>query len=121
AEMAGLMKKLAKNKLLSPQISKKVKAFMMWPVQVNDQLHRYLKGYGAIYDTRIGMAAGIDFGRSAFTNQLYAQAVFFDNLQVGFWFHLSSHMMHQDFQQRLMWDPALQLYTRKAVTGKSEP
>ncbi len=108
AEMAELMKKLTKDELISSAISKKVKAILTWPLQVNDRLQNYLKNYGAIYDTRMGMAAGIDFGRSVHTSQLYAQAVFFDDLQVGFWFHLSSNMMHQDFQQRLIWDPALQ-------------
>lgn len=120
AEMAHLMKKLATNKLLSPQISKKVKAFLTWPLNVSKHLNNYLKTYGAIYDTRMGMAAGIDFGRSAFTGQLYAQAVFFDHLQVGFWFHLSSNMMHHDFQQRLIWDPALQAATAKAINDKTK-
>lgn len=120
AEMAGLMEKLVKGELLSPEISKDVREFLTWPLDVNEQLNKYLKDYGAIYDTRIGMAAGIDFGRSAFTNQLYAQAVFFDDLQVGFWFHLSSNMMHQDFQQRLIWDPALQAATFKAINVEPE-
>ncbi len=115
AEMAGLMKKLLQEKLISPRVSKRVKAFLTWPLEVNKRLNNYLKVYGAIYDTRMGMAAGIDFGRSAFTGQAYAQAVFFDDLQVGFWFHLSSNMMHQDFQQRLIWDPALQRATFSAV------
>lgn len=120
AEMAGLMKKIAKETLISPSVSKKVKTFLTWPLSVNTQLHNYLKTYGAIYDTRMGMAAGIDFGRSAKTNQLYAQAVFFDHLQVGFWFHLSSNMMHQDFQQRLIWDPALQQATYNAIHNKQQ-
>lgn len=121
AEMVELMKKIAMGKLLSPKISQEVKAFLTWPLQVDDELNKYLKDYGAIYDTRMGMAAGIDFGRSAFTNQLYVQAVFFDDLQIAFWFHLSSNMMHQDFQQRLMWDTALQEATRTAISSKDKP
>lgn len=119
SDMAHLMKKLAQETLLSPQISKKVKSFLTWPLNVNKQLNNYLSTYGAIYDTRMGMAAGIDFGRSATSNQLYAQAILFDDLQVGFWFHLSSHMIHQDFQQRLIWDPTLQHATLTAINDKT--
>ncbi|HLR76962.1 MAG TPA: serine hydrolase [Balneolaceae bacterium] len=120
AEMSSLMKNLAEDKLLSPQISKRVKQFLKWPLKVNEAMSRFLNSYGAIYDMRMGMANGASLGRSASTDELYAQAVFFDNLQVGFWFHISSNLMTQDFQQQLIWNTSLQKTTLEATRGETE-
>lgn len=113
AEMSRLMEQLSRERLISPRISRAIKAVMEWPLE--GRLERDFSRYGAIYDSRLGMAAGIDYGTSSYTGRSYAQALFFDPLQVAFWFHLSSNLMHQDLQQRLIWDPALRTATRRAV------
>lgn len=127
AELAGLMERLQRDSLLSPAVSRRIKSYMDWPLE-GRRLTRDFSSYGAMYDSRLGMANGMDYGASTYTGEPFAQAVFFDPLQVAFWFHLSSNLMHQDFQQRLIWDPALRLATGEAIrsadslgAGPSEP
>lgn len=70
------------------------------------QVGRGLTDYGAVFDTRLGQLSGIDFGTSEYTGERFASVVFFNQIPTGLWFHMSSNFMNQDFQQRLMWDPA---------------
>lgn len=113
-EMAGLMKKLQQDKLISRKVSRRVKEIMSWPME-SSRLNSDFKTYGAIYDSRMGLVNGIDYGQSTYSKEPFAQAVFFDELQVAFWFHMSSNLMHQDFQQRLIWDPALRQATIQEI------
>lgn len=115
AEMGRLIKQIQQEKLLSAAVSKTVKQFLQWPLNRSKQLEKYFKTYGALYDSRMGMINGINFGIPAESDQPFAQALFFDDLQIGFWFHMSSNMMHLDFQQRLIWDAALRGATRQAI------
>lgn len=115
-EMAGLMEQLQQNRLLSPALSKRLKQILDWPLQ-SGRLQGDFETYGALYDNRMGMASGIDFGASSYSGEPFAQAVFFDELQVAFWFHMSSSLMHQDFQQRLIWDPALRAATVQQISN----
>ncbi len=115
-EMAGIMKKLQQDRLISPNISKRVKDILSWPME-NSRLQKDFKNYGAIYDSRMGLVNGIDFGRSSYSGEPFAQAVLFDNLQVALWFHMSSNLIHQDFEQRLIWDPALRRATVNAISN----
>ena len=117
-EMAQLMKQLMRDKLISKQVSQRVKDMMSWPLD-GDRLNQDFNQYGAIYDSRLGLANGIDFGRSTYSNEPFAQAVFFDELQIAFWFHMSSTLMHQDFQQRLIWDPALREATKTQISNST--
>lgn len=105
-EIAGSMAKLQKNELLSPEISRRVKEKMKWVFE-GEAIKRSFSEYAAIYDNRMGMLSGIDFGTSKYDGHTSAQAVFFDKLPVAFWLHLSSNHMQEDYQQRLIWDPAL--------------
>lgn len=114
-EIAGLMAKLNNNELLSPQISERVKEKMKW-VYEGEAIKRSFSEYGAIYDNRMGMLSGIDFGTSKYDGHTSAQAVFFDKLPVAFWLHLSSNHMQEDYQQRLIWDPALYESTLKEIS-----
>ncbi|MFV1884398.1 MAG: hypothetical protein ACMZ7B_07920 [Balneola sp.] len=115
-EMARLMAKLYKNELLSPEISRKVKEKMGWVFQ-GESIKRSFAEYGALYDNRMGMLSGIDFGTSMYDEHTSAQAVFFDKLPVAFWLHLSANHMQEDYQQRLIWDPALFETTIKEINN----
>jgi hypothetical protein len=119
-EMANLMKNIENESLISPAVSKRVKSILGWPLKDGGRLTKDFKTYGAIYDSRMGMANGIDFGASTYSGEPFAQAVFFDELQVAFWFHMSSNYMHQDFQQRLIWDPALRRATVNEISGTKQ-
>lgn len=109
-EMANLMKLIQKEELISQNVSKRVKEIMSWPLK-SSRLQSDFKSYGAYYDSRLGLVNGIDFGASTYSEEPFAQAVFFDDLQLAFWFHMSSNLIHQDFEQRLIWDPALRAAT----------
>lgn len=106
-EMVQILKDVWNDELFEPSVSRQVKEWMRWPTEQQSDIMRDFSDYGAIYDNRMGLLNGIDFGISAYTGDTTVQAVFFDRLQIAFWFHMSSNHMHQDFQQRLIYDPAL--------------
>lgn len=114
SDMAGLMKKIYEGNAVSKAVSARVREILSWPLK-NSRLRQDFRDYGAIYDSRLGMAAGIDYGSSTYSGEPFAQAVLFDDLQVAFWFHMSSNLMQQDFQQRLIWDPALRKATVQEI------
>ncbi|MCW9712773.1 hypothetical protein LQ318_07640 [Aliifodinibius salicampi] len=115
-ELSELMVQLENNELLSQPISRRVKEIMDWPFE-QQSLNSDFNHYGAIYDSRLGLLNGIDYGASTYSGEPFGQAVFFDSLQVAFWFHMSSNLMHQDYQQRLMWDPALRETTLQQINN----
>jgi hypothetical protein len=63
------------------------------------------------------MANALSFGVSAYGKSPFVQAIFFDNLPVAFWFHMSSNLMHQDYARRLIWDPELREVTRQEISA----
>jgi len=81
--------------------------WMRSPYKNRSEIERDFTDYGALFDNRIGLLNGIDFGTLVYTGDTKFQVVIFDELPVGFWFHMSGNHMHQDFQQRLIYDPAL--------------
>jgi hypothetical protein len=107
SEMTGLLEDLVNDELISAGVSRRVKDWMRWPIDRQSGITRDFTDYGAIYDDRMGLLNGIDFGTSKYTGDTTVQAVFFDRIQIAFWFHMSSNHMHQDFQQRLIFDPAM--------------
>lgn len=113
-EMAMLMASLQRDELISTEVSGRIKEKMTW-VYGGGAVQRSFSDYGAIYDDRMGMLSGIDFGTSIFDNHTSAQAVFFDKLPVAFFIHLSANHMQEDYQQRLIWDPALYETTQKEI------
>lgn len=114
-ELADLMAKLLQDEVLNPQISQQVKAKLRWPMG-SEPIARSFSDYGAIYDNRMGLLGGIDFGTSVYDGHTSVQAIFFDQLPVGFWIHMSANHMQEDFQQRLIWDPALFETTQKEIS-----
>lgn len=107
SEMTSLLGDMVNDELISPAVSQRVKEWMRWPMERQSGINRDFTDYGAIYDNRMGLLNGIDFGTSKYTGDTTVQAVFFDRIQIAFWFHMSSNHMHQDFQQRLIFDPAM--------------
>jgi hypothetical protein len=86
----------------------------------NEKTARDFNAYYAIYDSRMGYLAGVDFGASTYENIPTAQVFVMENIPVGLFLHLSSNLMTQDFQQRLIWDPALRA-TAIALLQKQSP
>lgn len=118
-EMAGLMYRAARGELINPAVSRHIIKLMSWPMD-EKRMHTDFTQYSGIYDERMGLLAGVDLGTSKYSGDAYAQAVLFDDLPIAFWFHMSSNHMLQDYQQRLIWDPALQSATRYAITAPDD-
>lgn len=116
-DLVALLKQALKGQLINNSISALVIEHLERAPESQSMSHE-LARYGALFDTRLGQLSGIDFGTSAFTNDTYIQAVFFDQLPIGMWFHMSSNYMNQDFQQRLIWDPFLRQNLRDSLAKK---
>lgn len=106
SDITDLLARLWRNEIISDEISEAVKEKMGWALN-SDSMKRSFSKYGAFYDARMGMLSGIDFGTSVYDGHTSIQAVFFDKLPVAFWLHMSANHMQEDYQQRLIWDPAL--------------
>jgi len=119
-EIVRLLTDLINDNLINEQVSRQVKGWMRWPMDRQSGIQRDFTDYGAIYDHRMGLLNGIDFGTSVYTGDTTVQAVFFDRIQIAFWFHMSSNHMHQDFQQRLIFDPAM-IEQMRQVTDRHVP
>lgn len=115
AEMTELLQRLMNDELVNESVSQTVKDFMRWPMENQTGIKRDFIDYGAIYDNRMGLMNGIDFGTSAYTGDTTVQAFFLDRLPIGFWFHASGGHMHQDFMQRLIFDPAMITQMKRVI------
>lgn len=118
-ELTRLMAQLLNDEVLSAEISEQVKLKLRWPMG-SEPISRSFEDYGAIYDNRMGLLGGIDFGTSIYDGHTSVQAVFFDQLPVGFWVHMSANHMQEDYQQRLIWDPALYQTTQQEIADNNE-
>lgn len=118
-ELADMMALLLSDEILSKEISQQIKQKLRWPMG-SEPIARSFSDYGAIYDNRMGLLGGIDFGTSIYDGHTSVQAVFFDQLPVGFWVHMSANHMQEDYQQRLIWDPALYETTIKEIAKNNE-
>lgn len=107
SELTTLMEKLVRDDFIDEYVSQLIKEWMRWPMKVQRGITADFKDYGALYDNRMGLMNGINFGTSVYTGDTTVQAMFLDQLPVGFWFHASGGLMHQDFMQRMIIDPAM--------------
>lgn len=82
------------------------KKHLGWPMNDTKVTRDFTELY-AIYDNRISISHGVAIGTSAYTGRTLVSTVYFDQLPVGFWMHMSSNLINQDYQMRLMYDPAL--------------
>jgi hypothetical protein len=107
SELTGLLERLVQNDFINENVSRLIKDWMRWPMHVQRGITSDFSDYGAIYDNRMGLMNGINFGTSVYTGDTTVQALFLDQLPIGFWFHASGGLMHQDFMQRMIIDPAM--------------
>jgi len=116
-DMTQLLRNVQKGNYGKQEAAEKALEILSWPMKQSQMQHSFDQ-YSAMYDNRMGILNGIDTGISAYTENLYVQAIYFDKLPVAFWIHMSSNHMHQDYQQRLIWDPALRKATKQAIKSK---
>ncbi|AXJ00651.1 Beta-lactamase enzyme family protein [Cyclonatronum proteinivorum] len=84
-------------------------------------VQQHASEYGALFGSRLGFQTGMDFGTSVYTGNRFAQVLFFDDLPVAFYLHMSSNHMNQDLQRRLIYDPELRRLTRLASEQRLTP
>jgi len=107
SEAVSFLRKIRTGVKISEGSAEMILNWMRAPYLDRSEITRDFTDYGAIFDNRMGLLNGIDFGTLVYTGETKIQAIFFDRLPIGFWFHMSGTHMHQDFQQRLIYDPAL--------------
>ena len=107
SELSNILERLVRDEFINANISQMIKEWMRWPMRVQRGITEDFSDYGAMYDNRMGLMNGINFGTSAYTGDTTVQALFLDQLPIGFWFHASGGLMHQNFMQRMIIDPAM--------------
>lgn len=117
-EIAVYLSRLLNGELLPPEAGSRVGDWLRYP-SGESILRRHFDDYGALYDSRLGLLNGVDFGTPSGDAAPRVQAVLFDRMQIAVWFHMSSNHMHQDFQQRLIWDSELIETTRRAIRNRT--
>lgn len=87
--------------------SPRVIDWLSWPME-NASIQRDMTQFSALYESRMSILSGVSIGTSRYTGSRYVQVVMLTDIPAGLWFHLSANFMNQDFQQRLVYDPAMQ-------------
>ena len=113
-ELAQIMHYLLLDDRLDTELQAHILQALGWP-NGSTTVARSFESYYAQYDSRMGLLSGVDFGTSIYTGEQRIQVVLFDEIPVAFWHHMSANHMQEDFQQRLIWDPALFQTTKLAL------
>ncbi len=87
--------------------SPRVIQWLSWPME-NASVRRDMTQFSALFESRMSILSGVSIGTSRYTGIQYLQVVMLTDIPAGLWFHLSANFMNQDFQQRLVFDPAMQ-------------
>jgi hypothetical protein len=116
-DMARTMMDIYTGNGVSEDVQQVILNHMRWPMD-RAELQLDFHDIGAIYDSRIAVSNGVTFAQSAYTGEMFASAVFFDQLPVGFWMHMSSNLINQDFQLRMKYDPAMFERTSELLGNK---
>jgi hypothetical protein len=106
-DLTLFLKQIYTQENISSRASERILNWLRSPYSDRSEIQRDFTDYGALFDNRMGLLNGVDFGTLVYTGETKFQAIIFDKLPIGFWFHMSGNHMHQDFQQRLIYDPAL--------------
>ena len=115
-EYARFMHDLLAGDLLQTKAREHLYRLLSWPLD-NHKIARDFSRYAALYDSKMGYLAGVDFGTRAGETQPTAQVFIMENIPIGLFLHLSSNLMTQDFQQRLIWDPGLDKVVFEELSG----
>lgn len=115
-----ILEQIIRGELFSEEASAMIRDYLSWPMS-SAAVRRDLDFYGALYDNRLSILNGLDMGTSTYTKNQHVQAVFFERLPIGFWMHMSSNFMSQDYQKRLIYDPALYETSKSVLTRENSP
>jgi hypothetical protein len=115
-DLAQFMARLVMGDALSQGAQNHLSSILSWPMK-NSKTTRDFDRYMAIYDSRMGYLAGVDLGILPGETEPVSQVFIMENIPVGLFMHLSSNLMTQDFQQRLIWDPELARVAYNSLNG----
>lgn len=113
-ELASILQFILEDTTISTPVKELILDKLGWP-NGSSTIERSFNFYFAQYDSRMGLLSGIDYGSSLYTGEERIQVIIFDQLPIAFWHHMSANHMQEDFQQRLIWDPALYQTTKSKL------
>lgn len=105
--------------LVSEDSAAIIDSYLDW-VSVDPVVQQHTEEYNALFGSRLGYLTGLDYGTSAYTGARYVQTVFFDDLPVAFFMHMSSNFMNQDLQRRMIYDPDMRRLVDMASKNELE-
>lgn len=115
--LARLMEQISQGTLISESASQRLADVLRWPAE-GRIVEREFEDYGALFDYRMSMLNGVDFGTTLRSGQDRVQAVFLEDLPIGLWMHMSSSFLNQEFQKQLIYDDRLyESARRELATG----
>ncbi len=118
--LTEIMAMIYQNEFLSTEASQRILSLFAWAYE-DPVVRQHSSDYGALFDSRLSYLTGMDAGTSAYTGESFAQTLFFDNLPVAFYMHMSSNYMNQDLQRRLIYDPELRRISTLASQQQLTP
>lgn len=113
-ELASILNYFIQDESVPSQLRTHLLELMGWP-NGSSTIERSFNYYYAQYDSRMGLLSGVDYGSSLYTGEQRIQVIIFDQLPIAFWHHMSANHMQEDYQQRLIWDPALYQTTKSKL------
>jgi len=117
-EVAG---SIFRRDFISEELSNKILSRFLWAGE-DPVVRQHTTIYGALFESRLSYLSAFDFGTSVYTERSYVQTVFFSDLPIAFWLHMSSNFMNHEYQRRLIYDPEMRRITALAAEGRlTEP
>lgn len=118
--LTEIMAMIYKGEFLSEAVGERIFSLLSWAYE-DPVVRQHASDYYALFDSRLSYLTGMDAGTSAYTGESFAQTLFFDDLPVAFYMHMSSNYMNQDLQRRLIYDPELRRISRMASEQQLTP
>src|SRR5690625_112097 len=113
-ELARTAKELITAQSVPAEVGKQVLGWIRQDLE-KSYMGRHVTRLGSLQDNRLGLLDGLAVGTTP-GGETTIQAIFFDRIHIAVWLQMSSNHLHQEFQNRLLWDREL-LETLKQATG----
>ncbi|MCH8556341.1 MAG: class A beta-lactamase-related serine hydrolase [Balneolia bacterium] len=118
--LTEIMAMIYQGEFLNEEVGERIFNLFAWAYE-DPVVQQHASDYFALFDSRLSYLTGMDAGTSAYTGDSFAQTLFFDDLPVAFYMHMSSNYMNQDLQRRLIYDPELRRISRLASENQLTP
>lgn len=105
-----------RREYIDEEVSNEILERFLW-VGKDPVVRQHTTIYGALFESRLSYLSALDFGTSVYTGKSFVQTVFFSDLPIAFWLHMSSNFMNHEYQRRLIYDPEMRRITALAAEG----